>query len=65
MTLLPPVEKCHITSVTELLSLPKSDKSGPSVTQYLSRDYELMTSLPPVKKYPMEPFQSCLPTVQI
>ena len=30
----------------------------------MSRDYELMSSLPPEEEYPMEPFQ-CLPAVQI
>ena len=35
MTLLPPVEKCPSTSITELVLLPKFDNSSPSVTQDL------------------------------
>ena len=52
----------------ELLLLLKCDNSSPYVTRdkdILSHDYELMISLPPKAKYPMEPFQLCLPATQI
>ena len=56
-----------LISITELLLLLKFDNSSLSVTRDrdLSHDYELMTSLPPEEEQPMEPFQWCLPTVQI
>ena len=48
-----------LISITELLLRPKFDNSSLSVTRDrdLSHDYELMTSLPPEEKQPMEPFQ--------
>ena len=55
------------TSIMKLLLLPNFYKSSPSVTwdKDLSHDYELVISLLPEAENPMEPFQWCLPAVQI
>ena len=49
MMLLPSMEKCLSTSITELFLLLKFDNSSSLVIQNkaLSGDYELMISLPP------------------
>ena len=53
------MEKCLMDVYTELLLLLKFDNSSPTVTRdkEMSRDYELMSPLPPEEEYPMEPLQ--------
>ena len=61
VALLFPMEKCLISFYHRVAFIAQFDDSSPSVT----RDKELATSLQPEAEHPTEPFQWCLPAVQI